>query len=151
MWANARTAAIGSPSARFFIFHFSRRLFLMARPRVPLLKAEITGRTKRNPGRFKDRCEPPSAGPLGDPPLWFKTPSQVEAWHTLAAELPWLNRSHRTIVSLACEIMGRQIAGEEVGVKALSLLRMILGQLGATPSDASKVKMPVEEDDDDPS
>jgi hypothetical protein len=27
---------------------------------------------------------------------------------------------------------------------------MILGQLGATPSDASKVKMPVEEDEDDP-
>jgi hypothetical protein len=123
----------------------------MARPRVPLLKAEITGRTKRNPGRFKDRREPPSGGPLGDPPRWVKTPSQIEAWHTLSAELPWLNRSHRAIVSLACEILGRQIAGEEVGVKALSLLRMILGQLGATPSDASKVKMPVEEDEDDPS
>jgi hypothetical protein len=76
---------------------------------------------------------------------------KLKRGHTLAADLPWLNRSHRAIVSLACEILGRQIAGEEVGVKALSLLRMILGQLGATPADASKVKMPVEENEDDPS
>jgi hypothetical protein len=42
------------------------------------------------------------------------------------------------------------IAGEDVGVKALNLLRMILGQMGATPSDASKVRMPEEKTDEDP-
>jgi hypothetical protein len=38
------------------------------------------------------------------------------------------------------------MAGDEVGVKALNLLRMILNSMGATPSDASKVKMPEEVD-----
>jgi len=31
------------------------------------------------------------------------------------------------------------MAGQEVGVQAMNLLRQMLGQMGATPSDASKV------------
>lgn len=123
----------------------------MPRHRTPLIKAQTTGRTLRNPQRFKNRKEPPSPGALGDPPKFFKTDSQREAWRTFADELPWLNKSHRALVGIACEIRGRQIAGEEVGVKALSLLRMILGSMGATPSDASKVQMPEEQDEEDPS
>ncbi|MDH2357691.1 hypothetical protein QCM80_45325 [Bradyrhizobium sp. SSUT112] len=122
----------------------------MARPRVPLIKAETTGRTLRNPKRFAGRKEPPSPGPLGAPPKWFKTDAQKEAWGTFADELPWLNKSHRALVSIACEIRGRQIAGDDVGVKGMNLLRMILGQMGATPSDASKVMMPEEKDLEDP-
>lgn len=123
----------------------------MARPRVTLIKAKATGRTLRNPSRFADRKEPPSYGPLGDPPTWLKADEQKEAWTTFNHDLPWLNKSHRTLVGIAATVQGRLIAGEEVGVKGMNLLRMILGQMGATPSDASKVRMPVEKDEKDPS
>ncbi|MDA9487946.1 hypothetical protein [Bradyrhizobium sp. CCBAU 11361] len=123
----------------------------MARPRVPLIKAETTGRVLRNPQRFKNRKEPPSYGPLGEPPAWMKKATDREAWNTIAAELPWLNKSHRSLVGIAATIQGRLIAGEEVGVKGMNLLRMILGQMGATPCDASKVRMPDETNEDDPS
>jgi hypothetical protein len=120
----------------------------MARPRVPLLKAEITGRTIRNPKRFEGRREPASGGPLGHPPRWFKTQDQKDAWNEFCDELPWLNKSHRALVGIAATIRARLIAGDDIGVKAANLLRMCLGQLGATPVDASKVRMPVEKVDD---
>ena len=98
-----------------------------------------------------DRKEPTGLGPLGAPPKFLKTPSLIEAWNTFSDELPWLNKSHRGLVAIGSDIRGRLIAGEDVGVKALNLLRMILGSRGATPSDASKVKMPDDEEPDDTS
>jgi hypothetical protein len=123
----------------------------MARPRTPLAKAKVTGQDKRHSERFKGRKEPPPRGPLGDPPNWMKKPGQIEAWNTFADELFWLDRSHRAIVSIAADIRGRQIAGEEMDVKAYTLLRQCLGQMGATPADASKVQMPDDDTPDDPS
>jgi hypothetical protein len=38
----------------------------------------------------------------------------------------------------------------DVGVKALNLLRMMLGSMGATPSDSSKISMPAAKVDDPP-
>jgi hypothetical protein len=149
MWAFIGTAAFRSPTP-IFSYQFSRKTFLMPRPRVPLIKAQTTGRTLRNPKRFKNRTEPTGLGPLGPPPKFLKTASQKEAWNTFATELFWLNSSHRALVGIASDIRGRQIAGEEVGVKALNLLRMILNSMGATPSDASKVSMPDEGGPEDP-
>lgn len=124
----------------------------MARPRTPKAKAKATGQDQEHAARFEGREEPLVETPLGDPPKWMKKASQIEAWHTLSGELPWLNQSHRSLVGIAAEILGRQIAGEEVGVQALNLFRQCLGSMGATPSDASKVKMPDgKEDNKDPS
>ncbi len=78
----------------------------------------------------------------------MKKASQLEAWHTFADELPWLNQSHRALVGIASEIRGRLIAGEDIGVKAMNLLRLCLGSMGATPADSSKVRMPAEKVDD---
>ena len=122
----------------------------MPRPRVPKTKAVATGRVLHDPKRFINRDEPATLPPLGDAPKWFKKPSQIEAWDTFREELPWLNRSHRALIGIACEVRSRLIAGEDVGVKALGLLRQCLGQMGATPADASKVAMPIEKADDDP-
>ncbi|MCK1459609.1 hypothetical protein IVB34_14730 [Bradyrhizobium sp. 2] len=122
----------------------------MARARVPLSKARATGRTLKNPKRFSGREEPSGLGPLGDPPKWLGKPHEREAWRTLADDLPWLNRSHRTLVAMASGLLARQIGGEEVGVKALNLLRMMLNSMGGSPSDASKVVMPADETPDDP-
>jgi hypothetical protein len=125
----------------------------MPRPRTPLAKAKATGQdVGTHKASFEDRKEPIVTAPLGKPPKWMKKATQLEAWQTFADELPWLNHSHRSLVEIASEIRGRLFAGEEVGVQALNLLRQCLGSMGATPSDASKVKMPDgDEKDKDPS
>lgn len=114
----------------------------MAKPRNPLSKAKTEGRDKINAGRYKNRKEPAANGPLGDSPVWLKDGADIKAksaWKLFAKELPWLNESHRTLVGMASTIQGRIMAGQEVGVQAMNLLRQMLGQMGATPADASKV------------
>jgi hypothetical protein len=89
--------------------------------------------------------------PLGKPPKWIVRKHQLEAWQTFSDEVPWLNHSHRALVGIASEIRGRLIAGEEVSVNGLNLLRLCLGQMGATPVDSSKITLPEDKDDADPS
>lgn len=113
----------------------------MARPRTPKAKAKATGSDKANPGRFVDRDEPVVHDPLGDAPEWLNDTEknkQVEAWEMIRKDIPWLNSTHRILVASAASILGRLIAGQDVGVQALNLLRQALGQMGATPADASK-------------
>ncbi|MFK4522827.1 hypothetical protein ABIF90_000808 [Bradyrhizobium japonicum] len=74
---------------------------------------------------------------------------QATAWREFAGELPWLNASHRCIVGIASVLRARMQSGAEMGSKSLSLLRLCLSSLGATPADASKVAWaPAEEPDD---
>lgn len=129
----------------------------MPRARTPLAKAKATGQDSgTNKKRFEARTEPEVDSPLGAPPKWMRKES-AEAWEVFRAELPWLNNSHRSLVEIASEIRGRLMSpkadSELVGVQALNLLRQCLGQMGATPSDASKVKIPdgKEGKDKDPS
>ena len=109
----------------------------MARPRTPKARATATGRTKVNPARFEGRNEPIVTETVGGPPNWMN-PLQREAWGVLIDEIPWLNKSHRGLVEIAATIRARLMSGEEVGVQALNLLRQCLGQMGASPADASK-------------
>jgi hypothetical protein len=120
----------------------------MARPRIPRGKAIITGAIRRNPARFRNRHEPAASGPLGPAPDWMAEPAR-QAWDGFAVEAPWLNGSHRALVEIAATIRGRMAAREDVGIQALNLLRQCLGQMGATPADASRVPMP-EDDQPDP-
>lgn len=120
----------------------------MARPRLPRAKAELEGRDKINAGRFKNRKEPTPKGELGDPPEWMGG-EQRSVWKTFQNEIPWLTHSHRGLVEIATFIRARLTAGEECGVQALNLLRQCLGQMGATPSDASKVTLPDDDEEDD--
>lgn len=117
----------------------------MARPRNPLAKAKAEGRDKMNAGRFKNRAEPKANGPLGTPPQWIvdtDSSKAKSAWLLFQKELPWLNQSHRILVGMAANIQGRLMAGQEVGVQAMNLLRQMLGQMGATPADATKITVP---------
>lgn len=125
----------------------------MPRARTPLAKAKATGQDSgTNKARFEDRKEPVVKDPLGNPPGWMKRKGQLDAWSELSKEIPWLNSSHRAIMGLACEIYGRMIMGEEIGVNAISTLKQLLSEMGATPSAASKVTMPDgEKDNKDPS
>jgi KaiC/GvpD/RAD55 family RecA-like ATPase len=67
--------------------------------------------------------------------------------HPSLAGLPWLNRSHRCIVGIASIARADHEAGC-ADIKMLNLLRQCLGQLGASPADASKITMP--DDDETP-
>jgi len=116
----------------------------MSRLRKPTTKARIEGRHLINAGRYK-RNEP-TADALGDPPKWLNE-SQVEAWCEFAGEIPWLNRSHRALVEIF--VRARLQSGVEVGTKALSLFRLCLSSMGATPADARKVSWAPNEDDED--
>lgn len=120
----------------------------MPRPRIPKQKAEVSGAVTKDPGRHKARKPPKIEAPLGGAPAWM-TESQARMWNTFVAEMPWLNGSHRAIVEIAATIRAALADGAEVGVTRLNLLRQCLGQLGATPADASKVTMP-DADDADP-
>ena len=124
----------------------------MARPRIPRAKAAVEARDAKNPQRFKNRNEPTSDGELGDPPEWLvdtETCKARSAWILFQREIPWLNESHRMLVGLAANIQGRVMANQECGVQALNLLRQCLGQMGATPSDASKVTLPGDDEEND--
>lgn len=124
----------------------------MARPRNPLAKAKAEGRDKMNAGRFKNRAEPKANGPLGAPPKWIADTDTIKAksaWQLFHKELPWLNESHRMLVGMAANIQGRIMAGQEVGVQAMNLLRQMLGQMGATPADATKITVADDEEDAD--
>ena len=122
----------------------------MPRPRTPLAKAKATGQDIIHSTRFRNRKEPESAGPLGPPPAWLKKPA-ADAWEAFDDELPWLNRSHRCIVGIA-SIARAELTAGNADIKMLVLLRQCLGQLGATPADASKITLPDEDDEvEDPS
>lgn len=125
----------------------------MARPRIPKAKAELTGRTKHDKKRFDGRNEPIINDELGAPFDWLTdtdTSKQRQAWETIRREVPWLNSSHRILAAEAATVLGRMIAGQEVGVQALNLLRQCLGQMGATPADASKAGAKPNDDEKEP-
>ena len=117
----------------------------MAKPRLPLAQAKLEGRDKKDPQRFKGRNEPEPAGPLGDPPEWLldtDTNKQRSAWLLFKKEIPWLTEHDRILVQMAATIQGRFMASQEVGIQAMNMLRQILGQMGATPADRTKIAMP---------
>ena len=90
----------------------------MANPRLPAMKADVSGAAMKNPQRHRDR-KPPKARPLGNP-YASMTPAQIEAWREFEAELPWLNGSHRALLQVACVFRARLNRDPEIGVTALS-------------------------------
>ncbi|WP_160119652.1 hypothetical protein [Rhodovarius lipocyclicus] len=119
----------------------------MPKPRLPKAKAEVSAAVLKDPGRHAGRKPPKIDAAIGDPPSWM-TPEQAQVWWLFVAEVPWLNHSHRAVIEIAVTIRARLMSGADVGVQALNLLRQCLGQIGATPADASKVNLPDDEDKD---
>lgn len=111
----------------------------MARPRLPVDKAAASGAAVKNPGRHAGRTKPKNTRPLGVPYKQM-TATQKKAWKDFAAEMPWLNSSHRVLLRLACIWVARMDDPDaEFGVSATQALSSILSKLGATPVDESKV------------
>ena len=119
----------------------------MSRPRTPLAKATVEGRTLKDPQRYRDRREPAQT-PLGDAPQWFNE-AQALAWDAFRRELPWLVESDRALLEVVTPIRALISSGAEIGLTRLGLYRLCLAQLGASPADRSKVTMPDNEEDPD--
>lgn len=96
-----------------------------------------SGTYAKNPSRYAARKEHNVAEPLGDAPGWLSQRAR-EAWLDFELRLPWLNFSHRGIVEIASILVAKLRSGE-LGVPGMQLLRVTLGQLGATPADFRRV------------
>lgn len=117
----------------------------MANRKKPHALAQITGAAMKNPQRYRDSDPGASLPPLGEPPAWLPEGDASKAqtaWREISGLAPWLNRSHRGLTAIAATVLGRIIAGKDVGVQALNLLRQCLGSMGLTPADAHRVAMP---------
>jgi hypothetical protein len=71
------------------------------------------------------------------------------AWEGFRREFPWLAESDRALLEIAAVLRARPGQGDEVGVQALNLLRLIVAQMGGTPADRAKVTL-TEDDESDP-
>jgi hypothetical protein len=119
----------------------------MPRPRKNAALASIEASALKNPQRFRKRQEPAVIDPLGDPPVWL-TPPESDAWQDMRARMPWLKRSHRGIVGIAANLSARHQSGT-LGVPGMNLLRIVLGQLCATPVTAGKAVIPAADERDE--
>jgi phage terminase small subunit len=120
----------------------------MPAPRVPTENLRVKGSLIRNAKLYKDRSDP-AADPLGPPSPWLDVEA-VAAWHCFVREVPWLLESDRMHLEIACTVRGRLMAGREVGVQALNLLRQCGAQMGCNPSDRSRIKTSSDEGETDP-
>jgi hypothetical protein len=118
----------------------------MPRPRLPQSKAEVSGATAKNPGRFADRKAIRRVRPLGDP-YTLMTEIERQYWAEFARELPWLHSAHRVLLRLTCQLSAKMDAGD-IGISAAHALSQLLSKLGATPVDETKVNH-AEGDDED--
>ena len=120
----------------------------MSRPRLPQQVASVTGADKRSPGRFAKR-KTPKVLSLGPAPKRF-SPAKVEIWDEFNKDFPWLGRSDRSLVEVATNLMDQmRVLGDQTPIALYAQMRMILGQMGGTPVDRSKVQAP-DDDDKDP-
>jgi hypothetical protein len=107
------------------------------RQRIPLAKAEATGRTKVNPARFKDRKEPQSKR-LGKPSSTLNR-KEVQAWHCFVYEAPWLVESDRALLEVACILRVKHHATKRGSLNETGAFLRVLSKLGMTPVDRSRV------------
>lgn len=148
------TGGIAIPGARgartgggYQIFPSTFRRLFMARRKLPLSVAKVTGAATINPGRYRNDASP-KVGPLGPAPETL-SPAEAEVWAELAAELPWLAKSDRALVSIACRLLARFQAGD-LPMGGLTELRLTLSALGATPTARGKISLSDTEPGDDP-
>lgn len=93
------------------------------------------------------------AGPLGDPPEHF-TRTQREIWFELALQVPdgVLTVADRMMVEIYCGLVARHRGGvnadgetvypEVLKASEYELILKLLGRMGLTPADRSKIKAP---------
>ena len=114
----------------------------MARPRKPSNVLELTGAFRKNPARAAEReGEPPAQVPIGPAPKHF-SPEQVDAYDELVrrAHAGVLCDSDGVAVEVGAVLLARlRKAPDDFTAGEFGRLQAILGTLGMTPADRSKV------------
>ena len=119
---------------------------MAGRPRLPQAVAKVTGAIDKNAGRFSSRSAP-KVKSLGPAPKRL-TDEQREIWGEFNADFPWLGRSDRHVVGLAVKLQHEINTNPECPVAVYAQMRLLLGSMGGTPVDRSKVAAPEEEEAD---
>ena len=121
----------------------------MANHRTPQAKAKATAASAKNPQRFRDRKQSPSA-PLGDPSVHMEDDEfQLSAWEAFKLELPWLAERDRALMEVVCEMRADVLKGEFLATSRLKVYSSLLSKLGASPADATKVYLGDDGEDED--
>jgi len=116
---------------------------MAGRPRKPTKVLELSGAFDKNPKRKKDRVnEPQSIGPLGDPPAYFDF-EQIDAWHEIInRSIPGLfGPADYFYVEMCADYLARYRAGT-ITIQERIHFSKLLGQLGFSPTERSKIQMP---------
>ena len=114
----------------------------MARPRKPTKILELSGAFDKDPQR-KRPAEPQPTGELGPPPKHLSADKRA-VWVELSEACFWATDADRQIMELAVVLMARFRSDPKFN--QVNHLLSALGKLGLTPSDRSKVSMPVKEE-----
>lgn len=109
----------------------------MPRPKNPQQFAKVTGADTRNPQRYEGRADP-VVDVVGDPPARL-SPAQSATWRLFVSEVPWLRKSDRALLEIACRLRSRMETDPDMGIAALAQFRLCLSAMGATPVDRSKI------------
>lgn len=117
----------------------------MPRPRLPDSVARATGADTKNPQRFRGR-KPPKSASVGKPPKHLSK-DEIECWNEFIDELPWLEKADRAILETASQ--ARAEVRSEFSVNAARELRLIVSQMGATPTTRTKVMGDDDEEEED--
>lgn len=124
-------------------FFSSAKWHVMGRPRKPTSALEFKGSFKKDPQRKKRRAsEPVVAEPIGNAPAHLNE-DQKKAWRDIKKSAP--NSALTKADGLFLEVVAGTLAQYRLtgNLDYAKELRMQFGRLGMTPSDRSKVDVPV--------
>ena len=125
----------------------------MARPRKPTAIHVLKGTAEKHPDRMRARGnEPQPQGGIGPCPEKLG-PKVAEAWDSLVEGCApgVLTSMDRVAMQLAASLLARFWAGPlECDIKVVGRLHSLLGSMGMTPADRSKVVVAKEQKRENP-
>jgi len=102
----------------------------------------ISGATKKNPQRFRDRkAAPKPMGELGKPPKHLSE-EERKAWKEMASQIPpcVLGNTDRIAMEIAARLLVRFRTGLLLKASEVSCLVSLLARFGMTPADRNKIQ-----------
>ena len=114
----------------------------------------LSGAVDKNPGRFKDRVDPPAPkAPIGKAPRHLDA-EQQKIWRELTSNAPdgFLGSCDAVSVEIAVRLTQKMRKGGMDKTSEFTALFNVLSKLGLNPSDRTRVSVPQKpvSDTDDP-
>jgi hypothetical protein len=115
----------------------------MGMHRKSTAELESRGAFKKNPDR-RPGPEPEHEGPLGAPPEHF-SPSEAAVWFQVCQDTApgVLTQSERILIEILCKLLADVRDNPEDATTAkYSRIESLIGKIGCTPADRSRVVVP---------